>query len=145
MTMADVLPRMMNGNQHAIAFNNALYAIVELWDDLIDKDPTTPADINGAFYAALITLPRNPFYQQHFATLNPVLEAAILDWFTANELEKQGGEHLRTSYILRCGIHAVTTMCARIIGGVDWANKVNLELRTIGDSWAEYSSEFGVK
>lgn len=145
--MCEVLPEMLQGDADAIEFNMALYQIVETWDDLIDKDkPALPEAINTAFYAALIRLPRNSFYQRNFALLNPVLESAILDWFTANALEaKRDIESLRASYMLRCGIQAVTVMCARIIGGLAWANSVNIKLRSSGDSWLEYSTEFGVK
>lgn len=144
-TINEILPEMLKGDSEAVAFNLALYEIVETWDDLIDHDPATPSAINGAFYAALVTLPRNGFYQRHFALLNPLIESAILDWYAANAFEAKGdAESLRASYMLRCQIQAVTVMCARIIGGVGWANKVNLELRSAGDTWAEYSSEHGV-
>lgn len=135
------------GNEDAAALNADLYQIVEMWDDLIDKDAATPdAGINAAFYTALIKLPRNAFYQRHFALLSPILESAILDWYAANALEKRRtGDDLRTSFILRCGVQAFTVMCARIIGGVDFACSVNLQLRSAGDSWAEYAAEFGEK
>lgn len=146
-TMADILPLMLKENAAAIAFNMAVYQIVEIWDDLIDKDkPASCHDIDGAFYAALITLPRNGFYRENFALLNPILESAILDWWAANKIEDtQKGDDLKTSYILRCGFQSLTTMSARIIGGVEWAQKVNTYLRTHGDTWAEYSAEFEVK
>ena len=145
-TANDLLPKFLKGDDEAIRFNSALYEIAELWDDLIDNDETTRAGINAAFYAALITLPRNGFYQRHFALLNPIMEAAILDWFTANELESTGSiENKRAAFILRCGLQAVTVMSARIIGGVEWAQAVNLELRQQGDTWAEYSAKLGAK
>ena len=139
------LPRLLDFNAEAVELNTLLYQVAEAWDDLIDGDAVNADVINATFYAAMVTVPRNPFYQRHFALLNPLVEAAILDWFTANDLEKtRNVDKLRTSYMLRCGLQAVTVMCARILKGVVWANAVNMELRTAGDTWAEYAAEFGV-
>lgn len=145
--MADLLPGFMKGNAAAIDCLMTIHRIVETWDDIIDKDqPLTPEDINGAFYQALVTLPRNPFYRDHFAELNPVFESAILDWFLANKLEAKGDtESLRGSFMLRCGVLSLTVISARIIGGVEWANKVNQELRSAGEGWDDYVASFGVK
>ncbi|MGZ5165754.1 MAG: hypothetical protein ACXWCQ_35110 [Burkholderiales bacterium] len=139
----DRLKDWLRGHDDAIAFIQLIHEIAEIWDDLIDKDnPVSDSAIDGAFYRALVTLPRNGFYRQHFALLSPILEAAILDWFAANDLERRrAGDDLRTAYVLRCGAQALTVMAARIIGGVEWARRVNLELRSSGDSWAEYSQE----
>jgi hypothetical protein len=139
----DHLHEWLRGNADAITFIRQIHEIAEVWDDLIDKDkPVCDSAINGAFYRALIGLPRNAFYREHFALLNPVMEAAILDWFTANDLEhRREGDDLHTAYVLRCGAQALTVMAARIIGGVEWARRVNLELRSQGDTWAEYSQQ----
>lgn len=146
MTIDDVLPKYLQGNKEAIDFVLTLHRIVETWDDLIDKDsPIKDADINRAFMRALIELPRNGFYQRNFALLNPIVEMAILDWLTANEFERtKDSEKLRTAYILRCGILGLTVMSARIIGGYEWAQTVNTEMRALGDTWDEYAESHGV-
>jgi len=145
--IVELFSKWLCGNPEAISFITTVHQIVELWDDLIDQDkPVKPKAINAAFYAALIELPRNGFYRANFALLNPVFEAAILDWFTANALEQRWQENdLHSAYMLRCGIHMLTVMSARLIGGMEWANKVNLELRSLGDTFDEYSKEFGEK
>ncbi len=136
----------VKGDVDALAFLLGVHAIVEVWDDLIDGDKVVAdTDINAAFYAALIILPRNAFYQRNFTLLNPVFEAAIFDWHTANSLEAKGGDDLHTSYMLRCGVLMLTVMSARIVGGIEWAKKVGVELREMGDTYAEYSAQFGVK
>lgn len=140
------MPRWMQGNAAAIDLNNMIYGICETWDDLIDGDKVTPEGINAAFYAACIVLPRNPFYREHFAALSSLFEAAILDWYAANALEKVGTlRALQDAYVIRGSLQHITVMCARIIGGVDWANIVNLELHTHGEGFEEYAAEFGVK
>lgn len=147
MSLPDKLLEFVRGDREAFAFLMDVYDIVEIWDDLIDKDkPVDDVVLNATFYRALITLPRNPFYHKHFLDLNPVFEAAILDWYTANALEKTGvTEHLYTSYGLRRGVQMLAIMAARIIGGVEWANKVSFDMGSTGDqTWAEYASEFKV-
>lgn len=142
--IGDKLNEWLMGNASAIAFITAVHQVVEVWDDLIDKDPVTPSEINAAFYTLFVTIPRNGFYQEHFALLSPIIETAIMDWHTANELEARK-EQLETAFGLRCAGQALTVMCARIIGGVEWARKVNMELRTSGETFAAYAAEIGAK
>ena len=140
--------RMLQGNTDALAMILDIHRIVEVWDDLLDKDkPVSDSALNATIAAALITLPRNPFYARNFNLLSPILEMAIMDWHAASELERIGGEALRTSYALRCAFYALTVMAAKIIGGAEWAQKVSVELRQAGmkaDPWADYAEEHGV-
>lgn len=143
----EALSEFLKGNESAIDLNGFLYQIAEIWDDIIDNDKPKNGAVNQAFYNALVRIPRNQFYQANFALLSPVVESAILDWFAANELEATGDiENLRGSFVLRCGMHGFTAMCARIIGGLEWANAVNIKIRTMGgDTWAEYKNEHKVQ
>lgn len=145
MNLPDKLLEFVRGDREAFAFLMDVHEIVEVWDDLIDKDkPVSDAVLNGTFYRALITLPRNGFYQRNFSLLNPVFEAAIMDWWTASRFESNR-EELETAYTLRCGFYMLTVMSARIIGGLEWAKEVGAEVRKMGDTLAEYSAQFGVK
>lgn len=147
MNFSEHLNQWLRGDKDAIALVLAVHDVVEVWDDLIDKDvEVCPEMINAAFYAALVTIPRNRFYQAHFELLNPIIESAILDWHTANALEnRKNGDDLHTAYVLKCTGQSLTVLCARIIGGVSWARAVNLNIRSLGETWADYSAEFGVK
>lgn len=147
MNLTEHLGQWLRGNTDAIDLVLAVHDVVEVWDDLIDKDAEIrPEAINAVFYAALVTIPRNRFYKQHFDLLNPIIEAAILDWHTANALEtRKTNDDLRNAYVLKCTGQLLTVLCARIIGGVNWARSVNLKIRSLGETWAEYSAEFGEK
>lgn len=143
--MSEQFARWLKGHADAITFVLAVHDVVELWDDLIDQDKEiTPETINRVFYRALIEIPRNGFYQAHFATLSPLIESAIFDWHTANAFEK-AKTNLETAYGLRCTLQSLTVMCARIIGGPSWAQAVNNEIRSAGETWAEYAYGFGDK
>lgn len=146
MNIHEKLSEFVKGDPDALAFILNVHSIVEVWDDLIDRDkPVDDQAINDVFHTALITLPRNPFYQRNFALLSPIFEAAIFDWHTANAFEARGGDALRSSYTLRCGVLMLTVMAAKITGGVEWAKEVGVKLRDMGDTWADYSSQFGDK
>ncbi len=146
MTLHETISYAVKGNAEAEQFLLGVHRVVELWDDLIDKDkPASDADINAAFYHALIVLPRNPFYQANFALLNSIFESAILDWHTANALEtKKDEQSLRISHVLRCSIQNLTIMAARIVGGVDWAIKISLAICSAGTDWPDYAAKHGV-
>ena len=135
----------LKGHQSAMAFIILIHEIAEIWDDLIDEECVDSCRTNRAFAAALVDLPRNAFYRENFGTLSPLVEMAILDWLTANELEKsKDREKLRSAYVLRCGAMGLIVMSARIIGGSAWANNVNTEMRCLGDSWINYAQKHGV-
>ena len=143
MILKDRIAQWLKGHQAAIEFVLAVHEIVELWDDLIDKDPASDDRVNAAFYLALITLPRNRFYQDNLGLLNPLIESAVFDWWTANKFEAER-KQLHTAFMLKTGIHTIITMSARIVGGVDWAKQVNDDMRSLGETWEQYSKEFGV-
>lgn len=133
----------LKGDQSAAAFVIDLRNVVEVWDDLIDKDkPVKPEDINGSFYTALVGLPRNRFYQEHFALLSPLVEAMIVDWHAANALEKSNTE---AAWALRFTFISVVAMCARIIGGLEWAQSVNADLWNEAESLDDFKRGLGAK
>lgn len=130
----------MKGNPDAIEFVLALHDVVETWDDIIDQDQQVrPTAINKAFYAAMVTIPRNRFYNDNFQLLSPIIEGAILDWYAANEFEKQ--KKFEMAWALANAGLSVTVMCARIIGGPEWATSVNIEFREITEPMSKFVLE----
>jgi hypothetical protein len=123
----------------------ALYcSILETWDDIIDGDCPSRDAINSAFFSALISLPRNRFYAQHFARLSPLIEAGIYDWHTANALEASRAEgKLRFSYVLRSSVLAAVTAVIAICAGPAMAISANTEIRSRSEAWADYLKEHG--
>jgi hypothetical protein len=142
MNFPQLLSKWLKGHREAVGMVLMIHDIVELWDDLIDRDKEpSPDDINRVFRAALIELPRNGFYQDNFAALNTLIESAIFDWHTANKFEKAGA-NLETAFGLRCTIQSVTVISARIVGGEEWAQQVNNEIRSLGETFSAYAKEF---
>lgn len=120
----------LRGHEHAIAMVELLHFIAQIWDDLIDRDRAVPdAHVHRAFYAALIDLPRNPFYRTYSAELLPVMTTAILNWHAANGLRRDDRRALReAANVLRCRMYDVVMLSAAIIGGPShaqaWAPRV---------------------
>ena len=125
----DFLLRVLQGNGLAVSLCETLFTISQVWDDLIDGDPVEDDAVNEAFWLALVALPRNDFYRQHFLDLQPLVQAAITDWLTANELEvrDEGAKHL--AFVLRDSLTSVVTQCALLVGGYEWMREVTPEIR----------------
>lgn len=116
----DMLLQLMQGNADAAAFIADTFSVLHIWDDLIDRDkPLTDDDIDGAFWRALIELPRNAFYRQHFDRLNPILMVAITDWKTATRSERTATclNERAMSYTIRSSYLNLIVHAAIIIGG----------------------------
>lgn len=118
-TVRAVVAQALRGNQHAVAMVEILHFVAQVWDDLIDRDRQVPdAEVHRAFYAALIDLPRNPFFAAYSAELLPVLNASILNWHAANALRREPKPALRqAANVLRCRMYDVVMVAASIIGG----------------------------
>lgn len=109
----------------------AIHDIAHVWDDLIDKDKQLSDDqINDAFFKALVVIPNNPFYRQHFGALQPLVVTAILNWLTANKLEDAGSEDdKRIAFVTRSAYTDLITYVAMLVGGPGWAVQQGPEIR----------------
>ena len=123
----ELLNRVLLGNLPAIAFCETVFSISQTWDDIVDQDKEY--DVNGMMWEALITLPNNPFYQQYFDILNPLLQACIIDWMDSNELCKGTQEEKVAAYVLRDSLTNIIIHCARLVGGFDWMREISMEVR----------------
>lgn len=119
------------GEAAARDFLLAIHDIAHVWDDLIDKDkPVTDDEINDAFFKALVVLPNNAFYRQHFTALQPLVMTSILNWLTANALEasdKPDDKHI--SFVTRSAYTDLITYVAMLVGGPGWAVQQGPEIR----------------
>ncbi len=122
----------LRGNMDAVAFCELVFFISQVWDDLIDGDkPIDRENVNRAFWAALVSIPWNPFFARHANVLGPIMRAYIADWFAANDLE-QGSEHDQTvAFALRDAVGGVLVQCAYLVGGYEWMRRTAPDIRRL--------------
>lgn len=140
------------GHAEAIAFVELLADISQTWDDLVDADADVPRErVDAAFFDALVVLPRNPFYREHFDALSPLVEMAALDWMTATDFEREPAgdvarrQHLLTlSMGLRDNLAAVAVKCVSLLRGPLAARHWSTVIReaVMAEPLAEYLAEF---
>lgn len=123
----------------ATQFCIQMVRLAHFWDDLYDGDrDLNPYDINRGMELAVLEIPTNPFYQQHFNELMPLMRHAILCWKDANELEKTGyRQDLVSAFGLRGGYASLFADVACIVGGMEWAQRVGPDLRRLCDERLE--------
>lgn len=142
MTRDDLFLLVSKNDRDAANFLCAIVDVLHVWDDLIDQDNDVSLHaVNGAFTAALISLPNNPFYAQHFHVLNPILMSAINNWHVANVLENGSSEaDKRIAFISRSSYIDLITQVAYIVGGHEWVMQVGPEIRRFahGEGWEGY-------
>lgn len=127
----DFLTKAFRGNADAVNLTLLFSRVSHVWDDLVDLDKVVEErTINQTFYAMLIEMPSNPFFQQHMKLLLPIMAIGAMNYEIANTYEKSGNvERLNLAHVLRYSVADVATAIALIIGGPDWVRMIGPELR----------------
>ena len=125
------LMKVLCGDGHAVRFCEMLFTVSQTLDDLVDRDkPRTDTDIIRAFHIALIALPENPFYRNHFDYLRPMLAMALQAYTDSVALEKSGAPHaLSLAFVLRDRLTDVVIQCARLTAGWEHAQRIAEEVQ----------------
>ena len=128
---AAFLRSVLQNNESAATFCEALFRISQTLDDLIDKDRDLDDQIIiSAFWKALIELPANPFYREHEPYLRPLMAASLQDWRDSVKLERSNSQHSQTiAFVLRDQLTSVVVQCAYLVGGESWMESVGPQIR----------------
>lgn len=120
------------GDPDAVKFCESFFFITQVWDDLVDGDrKVDKADVDRAFWLAMVEMPANPFYALHGPALNAFIAQSACAWFDANELE-QGTTHEKTlAFVLRDAVGGLISLCAYLLGGYDWMRAVSPGIRRL--------------
>lgn len=120
----------LRGHRQAVAFCQGIFRISQVWDDLIDRDrAVSDAQVNEAFWTALVSIPQNPFYAAHMIHLTPLLSQYIVDWMDATRLEGEGEHEESIAFVLRDSVGSIIIQCAYLVGGFEWMNQVSQAVR----------------
>ena len=107
------------GNKAALNLFFSLVDLMQIWDDLIDKDrDVSQQEINNVFLTALVYIPANPFYQSIRVEITPMFMTAVAAFEVANKFEQDKDEHgLEIAHNLRFAVgHIVVFMVQACIG-----------------------------
>lgn len=115
-------------NSDAVDFVKSVVFIADVWDNLIDGDQKE-LRVNEMMWAALVTLPQNPFYRAHEKTLHPLMVNGILNWFVANDMQLGSVEDRNIAHVIRYSAGDVAIMCANLIGGPALVQQHGAEIR----------------
>jgi hypothetical protein len=133
------LPYYCGGDLDAVDLIMGMWSLCEVWDDAVDRDKHKPEKaVNAAFEYALFGLHENAVYRRH-PGLKLALRTAVINWKTANELEKTGErEQLVTAFALRCSPFDFFLAVIQCVAGVERAQEAALAWR--GDTTDTFSS-----
>ena len=128
-TRNENLLRWFCGNQSAVELLLTLSTISEAWDDLVDKDKElSEADLEQCFWAALVELPLNKFFNDNKAALMPLIVSSINLWLDSNKLAR-GDKTDRTHAFTLCRIDLqIAQHIALLTGGVEHMREVSLPM-----------------
>lgn len=125
----ELLMDVLQQDEDAVAFCESVFKISQVLDDLIDGDAVSPEAIIEAFWRTIFLLPHNEFYQKNFSFLNSLLQVALIDWLTANELEHGTQQDKLVAFTLRDSVVLIAIHSAFLIGGFEWGRKAAVDLR----------------
>ena len=137
----------MAGDADAVRFLLDLSALIETWDDLIDKDaPVADGAINEAFTASLVHFPLNPFYRRHQDRLTPLLIVCINAWLDSVSMQRGTDAHERMwAFFLKDYGRELFLFCAMLTGGFDHMRAVSLDMRRFftHESYSDWEHRHG--
>jgi hypothetical protein len=138
------LSKWLLGDEQAIELVQMLGNISEVWDDLIDEESVPDEQVHLAMTAALLHLPRNPWWARAQPFIHPVLIMATNAWLDSVDMERSDNPKLKErAFCLRDMCIEVIPMMAYLVGGWAHMRKVSLDMREFFahesfDDW-EYS------
>lgn len=117
-----------------------LWQVIQTFDDIHDGDPV--GDAMPALWAALVSMPGNPFYVANAAALQGAVATAILKWHAANEAEDAGQADER-SFVWRAAYYDVMLLVVLLCHGQAEALRLApVVMLMYGEPFAAYREEF---
>lgn len=119
-----------------------VWQLTQTLDDMADGDPVGRDDLNATIWAALITMPANPFYLANATALQSALASLVLKWQASDDAERQGKADAR-SYMWRAGYYDLILLVVLLTKGHATAMKDAITVMHLyGETLHEYLKEF---
>lgn len=119
-----------------------VWTLIQMLDDVADGDPVSRADLDAAIWAALVTMPANPFFLANAAALQTGLAQLVLKWQASDDAERQGQADAR-SFVWRAGYYDLVLLAVLLTKGHTGAMKDAMSVMHLyGETLHEYLKEF---
>lgn len=119
-----------------------LWAVIQTFDDVADKDDIPLATLHDAIWRALIAMPENPFYVSNASALLPVMANAFLKWVASDAAERANAADEK-SFVWRASYYDVVLMVVLLVHGKDAAIQNAATVMSLyGEKYADYKAEF---
>jgi hypothetical protein len=119
-----------------------VWRMIQMLDDVADGDPVSRDDLNAVIWAALVTMPANPFFLANAAALQTALAQLVLKWQASDDAERQGQADAR-SYMWRAGYYDLILLVVLLTKGhADAMKDAKTVMHLYGETLHEYLKEF---
>lgn len=119
-----------------------VWQVIQVLDDVADGDVVERPALDGAVWAALVTLPGNPFYIANYQALQAALATAVLKWKASDDAERAGQADAR-SFMWRAGYYDLVLLVVLLTKGHATAMKDAVKvMRLYGEQLDDYLKEF---
>ena len=119
-----------------------VWQLIQTLDDVADGDPVSRDDLNATIWAALVTMPANPFYLANAQALQSGLASLVLKWQASDDAERQGRADAR-SFVWRAGYYDLILLVVLLTKGHATAmSQAMTVMHLYGETLHEYLKEF---
>lgn len=119
----------------------ALWEVIQLFDDVADKDPIDRDELDMVIWNTLVGMPANVFYQRNIHVLTPLLSIMVLKWKASDTVERNG-EACATSFVWRAGYYDLVLATVQLEHGAQAAMDIgHAVLKLYGESLEDYMKE----
>ncbi len=127
----EILRFVCNGDRNAELFCEAFVEWCHWIDDVVDKDKGWSAqDSIEVNLKILMTIPANPFFDRHKASLVPLIIQAFRAWVDSTRMERAPDvRDRRAADVLKSYYHEVIWHVAFLTGGFDHMTQVTRRCR----------------
>ena len=124
----------------AVSWLLGLWQFIQTFDDIVDGEEPSRADLDKMLWLALVDMPKNEFYRANAGWLIPVVSSAVLEWMASDYAERNGRADAR-SYVWRAGFYRVVCTVASLVHGPS-SQISEMALGLYGETVDDYLKEF---
>lgn len=127
--------------EDAVDWLLSLWQVIQVFDDIADKDPVDRDELDRTIYTTLVGMPSNQFFFENSAILLPLLSVMVLKWKASDTVELAGNA-CATSFVWRAGYYDLVLAVVQIVHGTEAAMDIGQHvLKLYGETLEDYMKE----